>query len=126
MRSLVYNLEYSLYQDNSKLNLSISNLRLKHPIFKHLSINAFKYLVENSFLFKLANNQHIYKDKFRSTKNVYFILYGDARFEKPGMGAVGETLTIGSTIGEEVLFIDSEDPLLRKENALSIGDSCLL
>jgi hypothetical protein len=57
--------------------------------------------------------------------NIYFILYGDLRFDKDDIGAVGETLSIGQTVGEEVIF-DERNDVMRMENCISIGDSCLL
>lgn len=118
-------MEYYLLTGNSRLDLLMNTIRLKHPIFQSISITAFKYLIENSFLFKINNDQHVYKDNFKAVNNIYFILYGDIRFEKEEVGSVGETLGIGQTVGEEVLF-DDREVVHRMENSLSIGNSCLL
>ena len=41
--------------------------------------------------------------------NVYFILFGDIRFEKAKVGSIGDTLSVGATAGEEIIFYESLD-----------------
>jgi hypothetical protein len=51
-------------------------IRLKHPIFHLLTINAFKYLFENGTLFKVKPGQCIYKEYQPAKAHIYFVLYG--------------------------------------------------
>ena len=57
-------------------------------------------------------------------KNVYFVLYGDFDYMSQE-AAFGETVGLGWTIGEEILF-SKADPIKRLESVKSIGDACLL
>lgn len=41
---------------------------------------------------------------------MYVILYGDIRFEKSKVGHVGDTLSVGATAGEEIIFYENIDP----------------
>jgi hypothetical protein len=109
MRQLVYGLELNLQLSNSKVDLFINNLRLKHPVFQHISIYAFRYLIEKSFLFKLSNGQLVYREGLKAMNHVYFILYGDIRFERHKGGTIGDTLSVGATAGEEIIFYENID-----------------
>ena len=51
-------------------------IRLKHPIFHLITINAFKYLFENGVLLKVKPNQSVYKEYQPARANIYFVLYG--------------------------------------------------
>jgi len=46
---------------SSKTNLSQRNVQLFHPVFKLLTMNGFKYLIENSAFVILRKNQILYK-----------------------------------------------------------------
>mmetsp|Transcript_37451 Transcript_37451/g.36024 ORF Transcript_37451/g.36024 Transcript_37451/m.36024 type:complete len:90 (-) Transcript_37451:174-443(-) len=82
MKELIQTMEYYLMTRNVRLDLLLNNIRLKHPIFKYVSLNAFRFLIENSFLFKVQEGQYVYKEQQRPSSNTYFILYGGVRFEK--------------------------------------------
>ena len=53
-----YNTEFSelLSKNDRKCELVMRKIRLKHPIFHLLTINAFKYLFENGLLLKIKNS----------------------------------------------------------------------
>lgn len=102
-------------------------IRLKHPIFHLLTINAFKYLFENGILFKVKPGQSVYKEYQPAKAHVYFILYGQMDFKNTKVGKFGEIIGLGWTIGEEILYGDDDDKdILRLENCTSIGNACLL
>lgn len=106
IKVLCRNLEYYLQSNNYRLELTMNNLRLKHPIFKMISVLAFNYLIERSFLFKLRSNQGAYKEGLKSQKNIYFVLYGYFNLEKHMKGVFGDDITVGYTLGEEIIFSD--------------------
>ena len=54
---------------------------MKHPIFRLISINAFKYIIDRAFLFKLKAGQTAYREDKMAMKNVYFVLYGEFDYE---------------------------------------------
>lgn len=56
--------------------LFMRRIRLKHPIFHLISISAFKYIMDNGFLFKLKETQTIYKENQQARANIYFVIYG--------------------------------------------------
>ena len=61
--------------------------------------------------------------------NVYFILYGklefrNAKLEDPKFGQV---MSLGWTVGEEVLYSDDDNvAITRKENCIALNDTLLL
>ena len=102
-------------------------IRLKHPIFHLLTINAFKYLFENGTLFKVKPGQCIYKEYQPAKAHIYFVLYGQMDFRNSKVGKFGEIIGLGWTVGEEILYGEEDDKeILRLENCCSIGHSCLL
>lgn len=62
MRQLVSDYEALKAQNDRRSDLFMRRIRLKHPIFHLLSIAAFKYLMDNGFLFKLRESQTVYKE----------------------------------------------------------------
>ena len=56
IKVLCKKLEFYISTRNPRLDLTMNTLRLKHPVFKMISIGAFNYLMEKSFLFNLKNN----------------------------------------------------------------------
>lgn len=53
MRQLVADYEKLKAQNDRRGDLFMRRIRLKHPIFHLLSNAAFKYMMDNGFLFKL-------------------------------------------------------------------------
>ena len=105
----------------------IRRIRLKHPIFHLISINAFKYLFENGTLFKVKPGQNVYKEFQSARANIYFVLYGQMELKNSKVGRFGEIIGLGWTVGEEILYGDeNQDKIVRLENCVSIGHSCLL
>jgi len=47
-------------------------------------------------------------------------------FKNSKVGRFGEILGLGWTIGEEILYSEDDSEIMRLENCLSIGNSCLL
>lgn len=102
-------------------------IRIKHPIFHLLTINAFKYLFENAVLFKLKPGQNVYKEYQPAKAHFYFVLYGQLQFKNTKCGQFGEQIGLGWTIGEEILYgEDDQKEILRLENCTSMNQSCLL
>ena len=71
-------------QRHHSVHLSQRKVQLKHPIFRLLTINAFKYIIDRAFLFKLKAGQTAYKHDRRAMNNVYFVLYGEFDYIKNG------------------------------------------
>ena len=107
------------------VHLSQRKFQLKHPIFRLLTINAMKYIIDRAYLFKLASGQTAYRQGVKAMQNVYFVLYGEFDYKFEG-GQFGERCGLGWTIGEEVLYSKSEETLRRYETVQAIGPSCLL
>jgi hypothetical protein len=100
-------MELYLQTSSYKLDLTIRNLRLRHPLFRRISINAFNFIIENSFLFKLRPGQGAYKQGLRAMTNIYFILYGKFALidDNSNNKNSSKILSIGDTIGEEIIFV---------------------
>jgi hypothetical protein len=62
MRKLVRDYEQLKAKNDKRNELMMRRIRLKHPIFHLLTISAFKYLIENGFLFKLKKGQSVYRE----------------------------------------------------------------
>ena len=62
MRNLVKDYERLKTRNDNRSELMMRRIRLKHPIFHLLTIAAFKYLIENGFLFKLKKGQSVYRE----------------------------------------------------------------
>ena len=97
---------------------------MKHPIFRLISQNAFKFIIDRAYLFKLKPGQTAYKEDKVAMKNVYFVLYGDFDYESKET-KFGDQVGIGWTIGEEILF-SKADPVKRFETVRAIGAACLI
>ncbi|CDW77034.1 UNKNOWN [Stylonychia lemnae] len=125
VKQLCFELEYQLNTGSHRIDLTIRNLRLKHPIFRQISISAFNYIIENSFLFKLRPNQGAYKEGLKAMKNIYFVLYGQFNLRSTKRGIIGESIALGQTLGEEIIFQETQ-PVVRKESCISDEDAGLL
>jgi hypothetical protein len=76
MRHYVSEFQRLLAKNDRRSELMMRRIRLKHPIFHLLTINAFKYLFENGVLFKVKPNQCVYKEYQPARAHIYFVLYG--------------------------------------------------
>jgi hypothetical protein len=56
MREYITEFSELLSKNDRKCELVMRKIRLKHPIFHLLTINAFKYLFENGLLLKIKNS----------------------------------------------------------------------
>ena len=56
MRRYVNEFQMLVSQNDRRCELMMRRIRLKHPIFHLVTINAFKYLFENGVLFKVKPN----------------------------------------------------------------------
>lgn len=106
------------------VNLSQRKMQLKHPIFRLISQNAFKFIVDRAYLFKLKKGQAAYREDKTAMKNVYFVLYGEFDYVSQ-MQQFGDRVGLGWTIGEEILFHKS-DPAKRMETVRAVSQACLL
>ena len=62
MRQFIIEFEKLVSTNDRRSELMMRRIRIKHPIFHLLTINAFKYLFENAVLFKLRPGQNVYKE----------------------------------------------------------------
>lgn len=76
MRQLVQDYQRLKTQNDNKSDMYLRRIRLKHPIFHLLSNSAFKFIMDNGFLFKLKETQTVYKESQPARANIYFVLYG--------------------------------------------------
>lgn len=75
-----------------------------HPIFSKFALEAVKTFLEHSVVIQLKKGQRLFDLDFNTTQ-VYFILFGKLKLVDPEKGfQVGQTLCIGWTAGEEILF----------------------
>lgn len=56
MRKYVTEFQRLVSSNDRRSELMMRRIRLKHPIFHLLTINAFKYLFENGILFRVKPN----------------------------------------------------------------------
>ena len=103
IRKLVADFQDLKSKNDKRSDLMLRRIRLKHPVFHLLTISAFKYVMDNGFLFKLKKDQTVYKQNQPARANVYFCLYGQLEFKTNG-AKFGETMSLGWTIGEEILY----------------------
>lgn len=59
-----------------QVHLTQKTLQVKHPIFKLISGNAFKWIIDRAFLFKLKKGQAAYRQGISAMKKVYIVMYG--------------------------------------------------
>ena len=104
MRRYVNEFQALVSQNDRRCELMMRRIRLKHPIFHLITINAFKYLFENGVLFKVKPNQCVYKEYQPARANIYFVLYGQMELRNTKVGRFGEVIGLGWTIGEEILY----------------------
>jgi hypothetical protein len=68
----------------------------------------------------------LYKEYQPAKAHVYFVIYGSLEFKNSRVGKFGDVLGLGWTIGEEILYSEDDQEILRLENCVSNGNSCLL
>ena len=61
IRKLVADYQDLKSKNDKRSDLMLRRIRLKHPVFHLLTISAFKYVLDNGFLFKLKKDQTVYK-----------------------------------------------------------------
>lgn len=64
------------------IHLTLRKLQVKHPIFRLITLNCFKWILDRAFLFKLKKGQTAYKQGFDAMRKVYFVLYGAFDFKQ--------------------------------------------
>ena len=127
MRENVAEFQKLLSQNDRRSELMARKIRVKHPIFHLLTINAFKYIFENGTILKARQGQCVYKEHQPAKAHLYFVLYGQFEYRSNKAGKFGEILGLGWTIGEEILYSeDDSKEIFRNENCVSINQSCLL
>ena len=121
-------------QDNtnnaSELYHILNKIKANHLVFTRLQRNAFKYLFDKGMIFMVEAGRYVYQQKRPCKTNIYFVLYGELEHRMPeGYGSdaerFGERVTLGFSVGEEVLF---EKPPLRHriESMAATVATCLL
>jgi len=76
MREYVSEFNNLLNKNDKRCEMMMRKIRIKHPIFHLLTINAFKYLFENGMLLKVKNGQCVYKEYQPAKAHLYFVIYG--------------------------------------------------
>jgi hypothetical protein len=84
--------------------MTLSHLRLKHPLFSKLTMLGFKFIMDNCLLYKLKPGQYIYRENLPVGPNIYFIMYGQLICHSVDGGYFGSIMCVGHTLGEEVLL----------------------
>ena len=78
-------------------------------------------------IFTVEADKYVYQKKRVSKNNLYFVLSGELEYvlPPPDSGRFGERVSVGFSVGEEILF---EDPPLktRMESVRAVTTSCLL
>lgn len=84
MKEIVNTFVKQKAQRHHSVHLVQRRFQLKHPIFRLLTINAFKYIIDRAYLFKLGSGQAAYRQGVKAMQNVYFVLYGDFDYKFEG------------------------------------------
>lgn len=124
MKKLVTTFTQQKTQRHHGVHLSQRKVQVKHPIFRLISQNAFKFIIDRAYLFKLKQGQAAYKEDKKAMKNVYFVLYGNFDYMSNEVN-FGDPVSLGWTIGEEILF-SKADPVKRSETVRATTEACLL
>ena len=124
VKSLIAEFEILSNKGHVKAQLALNNIRLRHPLFAKLSTPAFKFIMENSLLYKLRAGQFIYRESVRPAPNLYFIMYGSFQCRKTATGPFGALMCVGHTLGEEILFGPASD--VRTESVVAKENACVL
>ena len=76
IRHMIKNYENLSSSNDVKSVLMLKNIRLRHPLFSKLSLRAFQFLMESSYIYKLKAGQFIYREGVAAAQNIYFIMHG--------------------------------------------------
>lgn len=104
----------------------MNKIKANHLAFTRIQRNSFKYIFDKGIIFTVEAGKLAYSHKRPCKNNIYFVLYGELEHQRPGDDErFGERVTIGFTVGEEVLF---EKPPLKNriESCVAIVKTCLL
>ena len=117
----------SVEPNNAELYHVMNKIKANHLIFTRIQRNAFKYLFDKGMVFYVDANKYVYQKKRPCKNNIYVVLYGELEYRNAAQNdeRFGERVTIGFSVGEEVLF---EKPPLknRYENVFATTTACLL
>ena len=86
-------------------------------------------MVDNGHFFKCKKGNNVYKEDQPARANIYFVMFGQIEFRSSKTdpkGRFGETMSLGWTLGEENLYAEDSEQIYRKEDSVSINDSCML
>ena len=76
VKHLIKQYEYLTQLKDVKRVLALKNIRLRHPLFSKMSLKAFQFLMDNSYMYKLKTGQFIYREGIQAAQNIYVIMYG--------------------------------------------------
>ena len=108
-----------------------------HPIFCKFNLDTVKIILHYSSIVYLNKGQTLYAEGFNE-QYIYVILFGklrlydpkrnDPRYGNKVPAKKGNTLNIGWTVGEEILFKgeNNEGKVLRSDLCRAISDACVL
>ena len=111
----------------SEIYHALNKIKANHLIFTRLSRNAFKFLFEKGMIFTVEAGKYVYKKQRTSKNNIYFVLSGELEYQlpPPDSGRFGERVSIGFSVGEEMLF-ENPPPKSRYESLVAVTTSTLL
>ena len=96
--------------NNAELYHIMNKIKANHLIFTRLQRNSFKHLFDKGLVFTVQAGNYVYQKKRIAKKNIYFVLYGELEYRMENAERFGERVTMGLTVGEEILF---EQPPLK-------------
>eukprot|EP00347_Sterkiella_histriomuscorum_P016697 403352198 len=110
MKNIVDNFQVAFSEGKQvQEQIYMKKMRLRHPLLSQISFNAFKKLIERSYLIRPKQNETIYQQGQRG-QNLYIILFGAVTlFQYPNERIIQENIGMSYTIGEEILFEDAYD-----------------
>ena len=126
IRQLVSEFDRRTAKNDPRSFQTLLKIRLRHPLFQRISANGFKYLVENSYIYKLKPGQYVYKEGHPANTKIYFILYGSLVMQSSEGGPFGSRMCVGHTISEEVIFGFPNQISVWPDSVLADEPSCVL
>ena len=124
IKEILETFEYQQEKNSPLANMTLNKLRLRHPLFSRITPQAFKILMENSFLNKVQAGSAVYREGQHQKNTVKVIMFGQFQCQSIRRGKFGARMCVGHTLGEECLFQDESS--LRKETVIALQNSCLL
>ena len=76
VKHLIKTYESLTQSKDVKSVLALKNIRLRHPLFSKMSLKAFQFLMDNSYMYKLKTGQFIYREGVQAAQHLYIIMYG--------------------------------------------------